>query len=122
MTGEPDDLEDRYVDIIQTSTEDTKTEDQFNEQMRLNYEESKKRLMLRIELLDQMTTFMQFVKIMVPTAILLLAWHNFTPPSWGWLDKDQTDWLKRVMYGSFFLISSSVALRGLASKYLPEQE
>ena len=122
MEEEQDDLEDQYVQAIQPSTEDTKTEDQIKEWMRLSYEESEKRLILRIELLNQMTTFMHFVKVMIPAAILLLAWHNFTPPSWGWLKENQTDWLKRIMYGAFFLISSSVALRGIISKYLPEEE
>lgn len=119
---ENDSLKDFYVGKIPVTPDATKDASDLVAQMRLENEESNRTLRVRIEVLKQMEVFMQFVKVILPIAILILAWHNFAPPQWGWLVKEQTDWLKRVIYAVFFLGSSSVAIRGILPKFLSNDE
>ncbi len=120
--GESGALRDFYAGKIPVTPDATKEVFDLATQMRLENEESNRTLRVRIEVLKQMEVFMQFVKVMLPIALLLLAWHNFAPPQWGWLDTSQTDWLKRVIYGAFLLGSTSIAIRGILPKFLSNDD
>ena len=115
-------LRDFYAERIPVTPEARKEAFDLATQMGLENEESNRTLRVRIEVLKQMEVFMQIVKVMLPIALLLLAWHNFAPPQWGWLGEGQTEWLKRVIYGAFFLGSSSVAIRGILPKFLSNDD